>query len=189
MDIVFMPHAITPLSTSFPRRKRPGLPGPDKIGWGRFLPIRSAMRTAHGIYAARCPLPIGCPHVCTIKLVHPCGRPPGLSRKKDSGIEESLLFFFPLSFFDPVVPNDSIFLYSPFTTIFNPCILMFISIASLMSARAYLWDNNSSTGSPSFCASFKNSQAWIRRGAHISRWCWRLSESRCTGRPSLRRFL
>ena len=74
------------LSPPYPHRFRggngPALPGPDKIGWERFLPIRSAMRTAHGIYAARCPLPVGCPHVCTSKLIHPCGRPPGLSRKK-----------------------------------------------------------------------------------------------------------
>ena len=50
--------------------------------------------------------------------------------------------------------------YSPITTIFNPCMLMFISIASLMSARAYLWVRSSSTGRPSFCASFRTSQAW-----------------------------
>ena len=46
------------------------------------FPVRAAMRTAHGINAARCPLPVGCPPVCTSKLVHPCGRPPGLLRKK-----------------------------------------------------------------------------------------------------------
>ena len=40
--------------------------------------------------------------------------------------------------------------YSPLTTILRPCMLMFISIASLMSARAYLWVRSSSTGRPSF---------------------------------------
>ena len=38
-------------------------------------------RAAHGI-AARCPPPVGCPHVCASKLAPPCGRPPGSSRKK-----------------------------------------------------------------------------------------------------------
>ena len=52
--------------------------------------------------------------------------------------------------------------HSPMTTIFKPCMLMFISMASLISARAYLWDSSSSTGRPSFWASFRNSQACIQ---------------------------
>ena len=42
-------------------------------------------RTAHS-KAVRCPLPVGCPHVCAGKIcrkpAHPCSRPPGLSCKK-----------------------------------------------------------------------------------------------------------
>lgn len=46
-----------------------------------FLPISPAIpRVTHG-KAVRCPLTVGCPHVCPSKLAHPCGRPPGLSHK------------------------------------------------------------------------------------------------------------
>ena len=29
-------------------------------------------------------MPVGCPHVRASKLAHPCGHPPGLSRKKET---------------------------------------------------------------------------------------------------------